>query len=131
MTGQGSVVETNGNKAKVLIRKMSACSHNCSECSTCTAPEYETIVSNPIGAKKGDKVIIEDSGKKVFSVIALVYFLPVLLMIVCALFAEIYALGAVKTVMLFALIVLIWVFVIKKANKKIHLEGKIVSVIKD
>ena len=131
MTGQGIVASVCGDKAKVLIKKQSACSHDCSECSSCTAPEYETLVSNPIGAKKGERVIIEDSGKKVFSVILLVYLFPVLLMIVCALLTEVYSLGALETISLFALIVAVWILAIKKANKKIHLEGKIGSVIKE
>ena len=131
MTGQGTVVSTDFARAKVLIKKQSACSHDCSECSTCIFPEYETTVLNPIGAKIGDRVIIEDEGKKVFAVIFLVYLLPVLLMIASALVSEIYSLGAIRTILLFTLIIAVWIFVIKKANKKIHLEGKIVSVIKD
>ncbi len=131
MTGQGTVVSVSDNLATVLIRKTSACSHDCSECSTCTAPEYKMEVLNPIGAKLGDKVVIEAKSSKVLFIALCVYILPVFLMLFAAVLCDVMSFSSISTIVLFAFMILLWVLVIKKANHKLKLQNVIVSTLKE
>ena len=128
MTGEGTVIRIKGDTATVSVRKASACSHDCSECSTCTAPVFETEVYNPIGAKPGDKVVIEADTKKILLLSLLVYMLPVMLFICAAVACEAMGLGGVVTALTFGCMILIWIFLIRIANKKIKTQNVIVSV---
>lgn len=129
MTGEGTVLSVSGTSATVLIRKSSACSHDCSQCSTCTAPAYETTVANPIGARKGDKVVIEASSARILGISLLVYILPVFLLIAAAIACEVCSFGAAATVFLFAFMIALWVVVIRLTNRKFHNSNTIVSII--
>ena len=131
MTGQGTVVSVSENSATVLIRKTSACSHDCTECSACTAPEYKVTVFNPIGAKVGDKVIIESQSSRILAIALCVYILPVFLMIVAAMVCDVFSFSFIATVILFAVMIALWVFVIKKANRSVKMQNVIVSIVKD
>lgn len=131
MTGEGRVVNTFSDYATVQIKKTSACSHDCNECSTCTAPSYEVKVLNPIGAKKGDRVLIEADTKKILSLSLLVYMLPVFLMIAAAAVCDFYGISALFTVLIFAVLFGGWFLFIRLANKKFKTQNTIVSVIKE
>ncbi len=128
MTGEGTVVRTRGDVATVSVRKTSACSHDCSECSTCTAPVFETEVCNPVGAKAGDVVIIEADTRKILLLSLLVYMLPVMLFICAAVVCEALAVGGGVTALVFVCMIAIWIFAIRTANKKIKTRNVIVSV---
>ena len=130
MTGEGTVVRTLGKNATVSIKKTSACSHDCSECSTCTMPSYEIDVANPIGAMPGDRVVIEADTKKILLSSLLVYMLPVFLLIAASLICDANDFGAALTVTIFAGLIGLWIFAIRIANKKIKAQNTIVSVIK-
>ncbi|MBE7051565.1 MAG: hypothetical protein E7395_03225 [Ruminococcaceae bacterium] len=129
MTGEGIVVSVSGTSAKVLIRKKSACSHDCSDCSACTAPTFETTVSNPLEAKVGDRVVIEGNTSKILGVSLLVYILPVFLLIVAAIVCDANSMGAASTALIFAVMLAIWIFVIRLSNKKFHTTNTIVGII--
>ena len=131
LTGEATVTSVSGNTATVLIRKTSACSHDCSECSACTAPTFETTVSNPIGARCGDRVIIEAQSSHILAISLLVYILPVFLFIAAAVVCEAFSFGIFKTLSLFVCMIALWVVVIKITNKKIHTSNTIVDIIKD
>ncbi len=131
MTGQGTVVSVSEAFATVLIRKTSACSHDCTECSSCTAPEYKTTVSNPIGAKIGDKVIIEAQSSKILTIALCVYILPVFLMLFASVLCEVLSFSAFATAVMFAAMIALWVLVIKKTNRSVKMQNVIVSVIKE
>ena len=128
MTGNGTVIRTNGDVATVSVRKTSACSHDCSECSTCTAPVFETDVFNPIGAKPEDRVLIEADTKKILLLSVLVYMLPVMLFICAAVACEALAVNGGVTALVFVCMIAIWILVIRVANKKIRTQNTIVSV---
>ncbi len=131
MTGQGMVVSVSGNSATVLVRKTSACSHDCSECSACTVPEYKVTVSNPIGAKTGDKVLVEAQSSKVLSVALCVYILPVFLMLLAVAFCDAMSFSHLTTTLIFLFMLALWVLIIRKANRTTKMQNVIVSVIKD
>ena len=131
MTGQGTVVSVSGNSATVLVRKTSACSHDCSECSACTAPEYKVTVLNPIGAKVGDKVSIEAQSSKVLSIALCVYILPVFLMLLAAILCDAMSFSRISTTLLFSFMIALWVLIIRKANRLVKMQNVIVSIVKD
>lgn len=70
-----------GNRAEISVARQSACAHDCHECAGCggTAAPVRAVVDNPIGARAGQKVVVESSSKQVFDMILLVYMLPVAL----------------------------------------------------
>ena len=77
--------------AEVFFERQSACSGDCHQCGGCGAVKEKLFVraKNQIGAKPGDRVIIESDTKSVMISIFLVYLLPVVL------FFAGYALGTV------------------------------------
>ena len=136
MTGEGTVVNTYSDYALtfsdyaiVKIKKTSACSHDCTECSTCTAPTFEVRVLNPVGAKKGDRVVIEADSKKILLISLLLYMLPVFFMIAAAAVCSAYSISASLTVLIFVLLFGGWFFLIRLVNRKCKPQNTIVSVI--
>lgn len=76
------VVLLDAQNAKVRVERMSACGHDCSTCDGCglqSAP-IEAVAKNSVGAKPGDTVIIESCTKRVLSLAAWTYLLPVVLL---------------------------------------------------
>ncbi len=82
MTQIATVEKTlSGGRAEISVARQSACAHDCHECAGCggTVAPVRAVVENPVGAKTGDKVVVESETKQVFGVILLVYMVPVLL----------------------------------------------------
>lgn len=70
--------------AEVCVTRQTACGGNCSGCETCLlSSEIKVNVLNPIGADRGQRVLIESSSNKVFKALSLVYIMPVVFMLVC------------------------------------------------
>ena len=131
MTGEGTVTSVSHNTATVLICKSSACSHNCSDCSACSNSSYETEVLNPIGAKCGDRVLIEAGTRTVLGISLLVYMLPVFFMIAAAAFCDAFSLSRLYTVLLFALLISLWIGIIRLVNFKTKAQSSIIRVLTD
>lgn len=117
MTGEGEVVATFGNEARVKISKSSACSHDCASCGACSNPSYEITVSNPVGALAGDRVVIESDSSQILKLSFVLYMLPVFVLIVSALVCEAYSLGW-YSVLVFAVLTSLWYVLVKLVNKK-------------
>ena len=88
-----TVIAASGGYATVAYDRPTACHGDCDRCAggcgSMAARERVTVrAENPVGAKPGDRVVIEASGGQVFGAIGLVYALPV------ALFFAGYFLGA-------------------------------------
>lgn len=128
MTGEGIVVSVGGNEAVVRISKASACSHDCSQCGGCSNPTYNMTVCNPVGAKLGDRVQIEASSSKVLVMAFLLYIVPVLFLIAAAVVAETLSGNTAVTLLTFAVVLGVWICIIKKANSKIKMQNTIVRV---
>ncbi len=80
----GKVTEKiNDKKVKIAIARKGACSADCEKCGGCAHPEQimEVEVGNEIGAKVGDQVVLRSASQKILSIAALVYLMPLLLMI--------------------------------------------------
>ena len=65
--------------AEISVPRKSACGHDCEECAGCgvSGASVHAKAANPIGARPGQKVVVESSTKKLLGVVALVYLLPV------------------------------------------------------
>lgn len=68
-------------RAEIVVARQSACAHDCHECAGCggTPTPIRAVVDNPVGAKAGEKVVVESSTRQVFGIILLVYMVPVAL----------------------------------------------------
>lgn len=72
------------NHAEISVPRKSACGHDCEECAGCgvTGAAVRARALNPIGARPGQKVVVQSDTKKMLRIIALVYLTPVLLFLV-------------------------------------------------
>ena len=83
----------NDEMAEVVVTRATACGSNCSSCEACVFQnELKTVARNLIGAKPGQKVLIESKSSRVYGAILLVYIVPILLAVVGCFTA--YAAGA-------------------------------------
>ena len=67
--------------AEISVPRKSACGHDCEECAGCgvTGSAVKAKAANPIGARPGEKVVVESSTQKMLRIVALVYATPVVL----------------------------------------------------
>ena len=71
----------NDGTATVFLQRESACSGDCHKCSGCGAAKEVMIfrVQNPIGAGRGDLVVIESKTGPVMKAVGVFYVLPLIL----------------------------------------------------
>ena len=71
----------NDGTATVFLQRESACSGDCHKCSGCGAAKEVMIfqVQNPIGASRGDLVVIETKTGPVMKAVGVFYVLPLIL----------------------------------------------------
>ncbi|WP_295740491.1 SoxR reducing system RseC family protein [uncultured Oscillibacter sp.] len=69
------------NHAEISVPRKSACGHDCEECAGCgvTGAAVHAKALNPIGARPGQKVVVQSDTGNMLRIIALVYLTPVLL----------------------------------------------------
>ena len=93
MTQDAIVVKCLPNDmAEVVVTRTTACGSNCGNCESCIfQSELKTPARNLIGAKPGQRVVIESQSSKVYGAIILVYIMPILLAL--AGYFAVYALG--------------------------------------
>ena len=83
--------------AEVAVTRTTACGGNCSSCEACMfQSELKAIARNAIGARPGQRVVIESKTSRVFGAAVLVYVMPLLLFLLGYLLAA--ALGAGESV---------------------------------
>ena len=83
----------NDEMAEVVVTRATACGSNCSSCEACVFQnELKTVARNLIGAKPGQKVLIESKSSRVYGAILLVYIVTIVLAIIGCFAA--YAAGA-------------------------------------
>ena len=67
-------------RAEVVVTRSTACGSNCASCEACIFQnELKTVARNLIGARPGQRVVIESKSSKVYGAILLVYILPIVL----------------------------------------------------
>lgn len=79
--------------AEVVVTRATACASNCGNCEACVFQnELKTVARNLIGARPGQKVLIESKSAQVYGAILLVYIVPIVLAVLGCFTA--YAAGA-------------------------------------
>lgn len=76
----GIVVEVMGPMAKVVVKRHSSC-ENCGACGIGAKAEISLTLKNHIGAKVGDRVVIEMHSKALFKAAFLVYTIPLVALV--------------------------------------------------
>lgn len=67
-------------RAEVVVTRSTACGSNCASCEACVFQnELKTVARNLVGARPGQKVLIESKSSRVYEAIMLVYIVPILL----------------------------------------------------
>jgi len=88
LTRTGVIREVCGDGfARVEIAMRTACGHSCEDCGGCAPGSRELVVRarNPLDARAGDTVTVTSETGKVLGAAALVYVLPLALMLAAAL----------------------------------------------
>lgn len=104
MTQNAVVRRLVGNQAEIEVHRASACGHDCEQCGGGCSVMVKSgpvvvLADNPLGARPGDRVVVESSAGSILGFAAVVYLLPLALFfagyfIACALGAgEAAALG--------------------------------------
>lgn len=69
-----------GDRVEVLVKRMSACAHDCDHCAGCGSmvkePELTAVAQDLLGAKAGQRVTVETASSRVLKLAAAVYLLP-------------------------------------------------------
>lgn len=67
----------------ISVPRKSACGHDCEECAGCgvSGAAVKAKALNPVGARPGEKVVVESSTKQMLHIVVLVYTIPVVLFI--------------------------------------------------
>ena len=73
----------NADYAEISVPRKSACGHDCEECAGCGVSGAAVLARalNPIGARPGQKVVVESSTSKMLGIVAMVYLIPVVLFV--------------------------------------------------
>ena len=85
MTQNGKVISVEGEKAKVVVMRRSAC-EGCKQKTLCAGVSdgcadgkpVEAVVKNTVGACVGDEVVLESSSMRVLGMTFAVFVLPIL-----------------------------------------------------
>ena len=78
----GLVTKIDGNMAQVEVKRMSACGHNCENCSgACNSPSVKVYIPNTLNVKEGDYVEIKTKTKSVLKYTILIYMIPFVMLI--------------------------------------------------
>ena len=74
----------NSEYAEISVSRKSACGHDCEECAGCgvSGAAVHAKARNPVGARPGQKVVVESDTQKMLGIVALVYLIPVVLFFV-------------------------------------------------
>ncbi len=118
--------------AEVAVKRTSACGGNCGSCESCVFQnEMKTPALNRIGAKPGQKVLIESQSSKIFKAAFLVYVLPLLFFLAAYLLAAAFDLSeALRILASFAGLIVVGV-VLVLSQKKIRDKDRITFTIID
>ena len=81
--------------ATVFLQRESACSGDCNKCSGCGAAKEIMIfeAANPIGARRGDLVVIESGTGPVMKAVGVFYVLPLVLFFLGFFLGDLWGMG--------------------------------------
>lgn len=116
--------------ATVLVKRTSACGENCAHCKGgCISTSTEAQVINTLDAKVGDVVKIETDTVGVIKAAIILYFLPCLLAIFCAITASVIFCSSYVPVIAATIAFVLSFVVIKQIDKKIAPVSEITKII--
>ena len=106
--------------AKVACLRQSACSGDCHKCSGCGAAKEVMIVEarNPIGASRGDLVVLESKTGPVMKAVGVFYVLPLILFFGGYLLGSLWNMGGICGCLGFVLAIALSVLYDRKIAKK-------------
>jgi sigma-E factor negative regulatory protein RseC len=110
----------NDGTATVFLQRESACSGDCHKCSGCGAAKEVMIVlaQNPIGAGRGDLVVLETKTGPVMKAVGMFYVLPLVLFFAGYALGNLWNLGALVGSLGFVLAIAACVLYDRKIAKK-------------
>ncbi len=89
MKSIGKIVSAEGGFAVAEIEKKSACTGDCSSCSSCGGGKKVRVrVLNKCGAAPGETVYITLPGAKAFALAAITYILPLMIFFIASAFIK-------------------------------------------
>ena len=119
------------NTAEVAVTRLTACGGNCGSCESCVYDnEVRAVANNPLGAKPGQRVVIESRSSKVYGAVMLVYIMPIVLFLAGYLVAM--AFGAPEGVCIavsFAALIVSAVILVLSQKKKNEIIFNIIKII--
>ena len=116
MLQDAKVIKIEDGKTFVLVKRTSACSGNCKNCSGCDEKKITVEVKNNIGAKTGDDVVIFSDTKKTLFLAFKLYILPLILLFAVLFLNKAFAFSPYILIFLILTIVVIWAFVLKNSK---------------
>lgn len=118
--------------AEVAVKRTSACGGNCGSCESCVFQnEMKTPALNRIGAKPGQKVLIESQSSKIFKAAFLVYVLPLLFFLAAYLLAAAFDLSEALRILASFAGLIVGGVVLVLSQKKIRDKDRITFTIID
>ena len=82
MLQRGIVTGISEKTAEIEITRSSSCGESCASCGLCPGLTAKVSASNDIGASLGDTVVIDMADKKILGAAALVYIVPLAVLII-------------------------------------------------
>ena len=122
------------NTAEVAVTRLTACGGNCGSCEGCVYDsEVRAVAENPLGAKPGQRVVIESRSSGVYGAVIKVYIMPLVLFLAGYLIAMAFGAseGACIAVSFAALILSAVILVLSQKKKKANAITFTIIEIKD
>lgn len=98
-------------RAEVVMDRPSACGGSCETCGGCAGSRATAVAENPLDARPGDTVVIEGATTRLLGMTAMVYLMPLALLLGGWLLGEALqmpALGAVVGLLLGVMLVVLY-----------------------
>ena len=111
--------------AMVAVKRVSACAHDCSKCASggCMMMEHPDLTVrayNGPEAQVGDVVIVESSSKSILSMAAVVYLLPMVLLIFGYIVGSMMGFGEMGSFLIGSLLFMVSIFISIALNRYVQ-----------
>ena len=128
---EGIVVENKNKTSKVKIVRSSMCGDSCGNCNLCGKGETVVIAENSKGAEKGDRVVLEMEESSGIKACAMVYGIPLLIVIAGIVLISIFSFDQVTGLLVILAVNILYFALLKAFDKKMKPTVKITEVYND
>ncbi len=128
---EGIVVQSNGNISKVKIVRSSMCGENCGSCNLCGNRETFVFAENAAEAQENDRVLLEMDSSSGLKAAALVYGMPLLILIAGIVLISILQFNQVKGLLWILALIVLYFLLLKVKDKNMKPTAKITEVYKN